>query len=194
MTLHGLRPVALLLLWLACIPAGLADAWHQFGQQDAYWHHGSGWIFPGRIGEFELVRTPYQIDGNDDVGAQYEMVVNGMPRTAEVVIYYPNSAAIGARLDTARAAMQSSSANGKPISPKRQGKFAIERRLEIVGVRTIYSSQDVQRGLYFFQTPNWVVTIRTQTQAADIDATKALNAFVQEQRWDTLGTDAGRYR
>ena len=190
------RRAALFLLWLACIPVSLADPWHQFGNQDAYWHHGSGWIFPRHIGPFELVRSPYQIDGNDDVGAEYEMMVDGVRRTAEVAIYYPNSAAAGAKLDTAKAAIQSGANQGK-LALESERKLAIKLRPEIVGVQVIYSSQGdaggIDRGLYFFQASNWIVTIRTTTEAVDTHARQAMNEFVQAQRWDTLGTDSGRY-
>lgn len=187
----------MLLLWLMCAPATFADAWHQFGKEDAFWHHGSGWIFPRQIGGFELVRSPYQIDGNDDVGAQYEMVVDGRLRTAEVVIYYPTSAARGAKLDTARTAMQSMPSQGKPVALKSEGKLVIKQRPEIAGVTTSYFSPsdagDRNLGLYFLQTSNWVVAIRTAAPASDSDATTALDQFIQQQRWDTLGTDSGRY-
>jgi hypothetical protein len=194
---HTRKIAAAFLVWLLCTPASFADAWHRFGKEDAFWHHGSGWIFPRQIGAFELLRSPYQIDGNDDVGAEYEMVVNGVRRTAFVDIYYPNSAAIWAKLDTARAAMQSRSKAGSAVRLKSEDKLAIAQRPEIMGVRTTYSSSsetgDAQLGLCFFRAANWVVTIRTSAPATDVEAVKALDAFVQAQRWDTLGTDSGRY-
>ena len=187
------RRVAAIVVGLLFIPAGFADALHKYPNRDAYWHHGSGWVYSRQAGGLELKGSPYQIDGNDDVGAEYAMELKGARRTALVDVYYPDSAASGAKLASAKAAMQAASRPDKCATSQSEAKFAIKGHPDIVGVKTTYSSEAgadcSQLGLYFFQTSAWVVTIRTTAQATDTEAAAALDAFVRALNWNTLGTD-----
>lgn len=175
--------LAAILLGLLISPAALCDPWHKFAKQDAYWHHGSGWVFPRTVGAFVLQGSPAQIDGNEDLTSEYRMERNGARSTAFVDVYYPNSAAVGAKLDTARAASQP-----KCESSQSEGKVGVDMHPEIRGLKVVFEPKSTAECagsvLYFFQTPQWVVTVRASGPA---DA--ALDEFVQALRWDSLGTD-----
>jgi hypothetical protein len=157
------RAGAAMLACLVCSQAGLADPLHKFGPDGGYRHESSGWIFPRRVAGLERADPPYLIDGNDDVGADYATVERGVRRTALVHVYHADSAASGSKLVTATAATQEA--------------FAVGEASELTGVKVSDGPT-----LYFFQTPAWVVTIRT---------TAPLDEFVRALRWDTLGSDAG---
>ena len=186
---------AVMLAWLLSIQASLADPLHKFGNDGAYRHEHSGWIYPRRIGGLELVGAPYTIDGNNDVGAEYARVVDGMRSTAVVDVYFADSAAIGAQLATAKAAMQTNAMAGGVAELQSEGRFVVDQPPELVGAKASYTSRvgtdGSQSVLYFFQTAAWVVTIRTTAQATDTQAGAALDEFVRALRWDTLGTDPG---
>jgi hypothetical protein len=158
------RAGAAMLAWLVCSQAGFADPLHKFGPDGGYRHESSGWIFPRHVAGLERVDAPYQIDGNDDVGAEYATVVDGERRSAQVHVYHADSGASGAKLETAARSTQEAFAVG-----------------EVSGVKVA----DTRSTLYFFQTTAWVVTVRTTAPEADLDE------FVQALRWDTLGSDAG---
>lgn len=180
---------------LLYLPVGLADPWHQYADRDAYWHHGSGWVWPRQVIGFELVLSPYQIDGNDDVGSEYVMERGGIRRVAFVDVYYPDSAASGARLETARAALAADAPACARLSEE-PTPFAIEEHPEVTGVRLITtaarSDNDCAiQALYFFRTANWAITVRTSTSASDaVDGVKVFDAFVRALEWHSLGTDS----
>lgn len=182
---------------LFLLSPAFSDPLHKFGKQDAFWHHGSGWIFPRQVAAFELLGTPTQIEGNDDVTADYSMKVNGLSRSATVDIYYPTSAAAGAKLASAKAALQADLGAAECATPQPEGAFTLDGRAEIRGVKVSFApagaTSCAQSALYFFQTANWVVAVRTWAPATDTDAPAALDAFVRALRWDTLGTDSSRY-
>jgi hypothetical protein len=190
---------AAILASFCIVPGAFADPLHQFAKQDAYWHHGSGWVYPRTVGGLQLQGSPAQLDGNDDVTAEYATELNGARRTAVVDVYYPNSAAVGAKLATAKAAVEArvnAKKAGEPgvcESSHSEDTFAIGEHPEIVGVKVTFepksAAECIQSALYFFRTPDWVITVRTTSRAADEAAAKAMDEFVRALRWDTLGTD-----
>lgn len=173
-------------------PVALADPLHMFAKQDGYFHHGSGWIFPRDVGPFRLRGSATQLDGNDDVSGEYLMERNDARSTAFVDVYYPTSAAVGAKLDTARAAVLSSV--GKGCEPSQsEAKFTVAQRPDIEGLKVVFEPKAGTgcelAELYFFRTPKWVITVRATAPAKDAAAGKALDEFVQSLRWDSLDTD-----
>jgi hypothetical protein len=182
---------------LACllhVPTSLADPLHKSGADGAWRHHGSGWIYPRQLGGLELAGPPYTFDGNDDVGARYTATVDGQQRAAFVDVYYPDSAATGAKLDTAREAAKQMPDGGKLAQPIDERPFDLPsssspelRALKITYVST--GTAAPQTALYFVRTAAWVVTIRTTAAATDNDASKAMDAFVRALPWNSLGTD-----
>lgn len=181
------KSAATILAGLLCVQVSLADPLHKKGGDGAYVHEGSGWIFPRSIGGFERVGMPYTIDGNNDVGAEYASLGNGLRRTATVDVYYADSAASGANLDSARAALQGRAGALSEV------RFAIDPSARITGIKVTATtgSGSSQAALYFFQTRRWVVTVRTQAQGTDTEAVTALDELVRTLRWDTLDTDPG---
>ncbi len=173
-------------------PGCVCRSLHKFAKQDAYWHHGSGWVFPRDIGPFKLRGSATQLDGNDDVSGEYLMEQNGAPTTAFVEVYYPTSAAVGAKLDTARAAILSRAGKGcEPSESAREvhGRQASRHRWIEGRLRAEVRKGCALSELYFFRTPNWVITVRAIAPAKDRTVGKALDTFVQGLRWDTLDTD-----
>ena len=175
-------------------PASPADPVHRFFKRDGYWHHGSGWIFPSQVAGFALGRNPSEIDGNDDVTAEYASDAKGVHRDAVLDIYSPTSGAVGAKLDTAKADLQARASQGGACEVSvKEASFAIDRHPELKGVKITFTPKKSagcsQANLYFFHTDAWVISVRTSSVATDKDAAKAFDGFVRNQQWDTLGSD-----
>jgi hypothetical protein len=168
----------------------LADPLHEVGSEAAWRHEGSGWHFPLRIDGFERVGAPYTIDGNDDVGAEYASTANGTRLTMFVEVYYADSAASGARLDSAKA-MQSTSRPGVVTHLESEEPFVVNAPPELVGIKVSSRWENSLGNLYFFTTPAWVVAIRTTAQPADEKADASLDRLVHSLPWGTLGSDPG---
>jgi hypothetical protein len=182
---------------LACllhVPTSLADPLHKSGADGAWRHHGSGWIYPRQLGGLELAGPPYTFEGNDDVGARYTATVDGQLRTAFVDVYYPESAAIGAKLSTAREIAKQMPGGGKLVQINDEKPFHLHASSssELSALKITYGPEGAgaaQAALYFVRTATWVVTIRTTAAATDSHASKAMDAFVRALPWDSLGTD-----
>jgi hypothetical protein len=172
------------------IQVALADPLHKSGMEGDYVHEGSGWIFPRQIGSAERVGAPYTIDGSNDVGAEYAMMADGpRQRTVLVEVYYADSAASGAKLASASLAMQRESGTEAAAQLRSQESFVAA---QVTGNKLTYESPaDSRSTLYFFRTPQWVVTVRSHARSSDTVESKALDEFVRALRWDTLGTDPG---
>jgi len=175
--------------------ASIADPLHRFSKEDAYWHHGSGWVFPRIVASFVLEGTPGQIDGNEDVTSTYVMVSRDQRRTATLDVYLPDSAAVGAKLSTAKAAAEARANAGKCGVTSSEKRYVVGRQPQIVGVEVSFipgagAGADCSRStLYFFPTTHWVITVRGMAAASDADAAASLREFVEALRWDTLDTD-----
>jgi hypothetical protein len=68
----------------------LADPLHARAQ-DEYWHHDSGWIFPGQIAGFERVGAPQDVAGSRDAVAYYARQLNGQRVLASVNVFPADS-------------------------------------------------------------------------------------------------------
>jgi hypothetical protein len=183
-----------ILTCLVFAPASPADPVHRFFKRDGYWHHGSGWIFPSQVAGFALGRNPSEIDGNDDVTAEYASDTKGLHRDAVLDIYNPASGAVGAKLDTAKADLQARATRGYCKLSVKEASFAIDGHPELKGVKITFTPPKkvagcVQANLYFFPTSTWIVSVRTSAAANDKDAAKAFDAFVRKQEWNTLNSD-----
>jgi hypothetical protein len=167
--------------------AGVADTLHKYGQEGAWIHADSGWVFPTRIGEYARVDEPYSIDGNNDVGVEYERVVDDVRTLVIVEVFSAQSAAEHATLGTARAAMERRFGALEEEQP-----FAVEGKLEIEGRRLKYEgTADTAASLYFLKAEQWVVNIRTSSALEAPEGAQSLDAFVRALPWDTLGSDSG---
>ena len=170
---------------------GLADPLHKGGGEGAYRHEDSGWVFPKQIGAFARVGAPYTIDGNNDVGAEYEKAMDDVRATAVVEVYSSDSAAEHAKLTTSKAAVESKS--GPSGRVQSEDPFVIENKPELAGVRVTYTTDPEVKGsrtsLYLLRTEQWIVNIRTTTDG--VDASKLFDDFVRDLRWETLGVDPG---
>ncbi len=189
--LSGEKLAGAVLAAFLSIQVALADPLHKSGMEGNYVHEGSGWIFPRQIGSAERVGAPYTIDGSNDVGAEYAMMADGRrQRTVWVEVYYPDSAASGAKLESASFAMQRDSGTEAAAQLRSQEPFVAA---QVTGKKLAYESQAGSRWstLYFFRTPQWTVTVRSHARSSDTVESKALDEFVRALRWDTLGTDPG---
>lgn len=178
--------VAALISWMLS-PASLADPLHKFGDEGAWRHEDSGWLFPTQIGAFTRVTAPYTIDGNNDVGVQYEQVVNEARTAAVVEVYASDSAAADAKLETAKATAARTA--GAAARLESDQPFRLDPRNELHGVKVTYTSDAgsnrSQTSLYFIATDRWIVKVLAQE--AGENAGQALDAFVHDLPWDTLG-------
>ena len=175
---------------LVFVPTGFADTLHKFGKRDGYWHHDSGWVFPGRIGPFELAGSPTEMDGSGDVTATYTTVgSNGSSRTANVDVFHPSSASRGAKLFSAKADMEAKLDSAKCSTSRSEKAFVLKDRPAIVGTRVTFAGDCSKASLYFFQAAHWVIAVRTTAAAEDSDAAAALDEFMRALPWDTLDTD-----
>lgn len=166
-----------LIVAVACLSLGgaRADPIHSV-DKGAFWHHDSGWIFPARIGDFELVGIPQDVAGSRDAVAHYAHIVDGARITAAVDVYPADSAAADA---------MKSEAPGKLSSEE---PFAVGEPGALTGSRLVYGTEaqgsDQPVALYFIATTEWRVRIRIAGAKAGM--LPAMDGFVLAQRWDTL--------
>ena len=172
-----------------------ADPWHKFRRQDAFWHHGSGFVFPRHVGQLELIGTPAEIDGNIDIIVEYAVKGSASLRAATVGLYAPTSAAPGAKLDTARAALQAETDAKKCATSVSEKNFELTSQSGIAGTKIELAPKAgdgancVASSLYFFQAAHWIISVRTAATAMDSDAARVFDEFVRALRWETLDTD-----
>lgn len=181
---------ALIAVALACwasVPASLADPLHKFGNEGAWRHEDSGWLFPKQIGAFTRVTVPYTIDGNNDVGVQYEQVVNEVRAAAIVEVYASDSAAADAKFETAKATAARTAGTAARLESDQP--FRLDARNELHGVKVTYlsgaGSSNSRTSLYFIESDRWIVKILAQDSSEN--AGRVLDAFVHDLPWDTLG-------
>jgi hypothetical protein len=184
------KALALVAVAFACwaaVPVSLADPLHKFGDEGAWRHEDSGWLFPTQIGAFTRVTAPYTIDGNNDVGVQYAQVVNQTRATAVVEVYASDSAAPDAKVETAKASAARTA--GAAARLESDQAFRLDARNELHGVKVTYTSDAgssrSQTSLYFITSERWIVKVLAQD--AGENAGQALDAFVYDLPWDTLG-------
>ena len=186
------RFVLLIAAWLSSSMSG-ADPLHKVGNEGAWRHEDSGWMFPKQVGGFARVGAPYTIDGNNDVGVEYQQS-SGEPRLEAVVdVYASDSAATEATLDGAKASAARKA--GADARIRSETPFPIDALDGIRGVKFTYRADEALPGdqarLYFFATERWRVKVLASTQISGDDGDEALDAFVQALPWSTLGSDPG---
>jgi hypothetical protein len=151
-------------------PISQADTLHDIGG-GAFRHHQSEWIFPQMVGEFSRVGAPQDLDGTVDVVAYYAHQTKDGPTTAIVDVYPADSSAA----DATYAASVAKLADGAST----HGEIKLSGLLSLRAVKAISETQG--QALYFVDTGPWIVKIRTTGVSV-----AASDAFVREQRWDTL--------
>ncbi len=163
-----------------------ADPLHKVGQEGAWQHEQSGWVFPIQFGSFARVGAPHELDGTYDLGARYESVVDGVSARAAVHIYAADSAAQDADFAAAKAAT-----NGKL---KAESPFQVATRSEMAGTKVTYELDEQNQSraaLYFIESGTWIVNVRTTTALPSSAASQSLDRFVNDLDWDTLGSEPG---
>lgn len=139
----------------------------------AYWHHDSRWVFPEKIGDFARVGIPQDVAGSEDAVAHYAWLENGIRQTASVDVFRAGSAA--ADEHAAPPAGQLSS----------EGAFRLSEAISLAGTRRVYASGNAEAptltGVYSIIAGEWRVTIRIRASRLE-----TMDAFVSNQRWDTL--------
>ena len=137
----------------------------------AYWHHDSGWIFPEKIGEFVRVAIPQDVAGSRDAVAYYACTLDGIRIVASVDVYASDSG--NEREEQASGRLQSDDA------------FPAGKAGALSGRRLIYDLDDgAATGVYVIAAGEWQVRIRIAE--APKDSVPMMDAFVRDQRWDTL--------
>ncbi len=172
----------------------LADPLHKVGSLGAYQHEDSGWLFPKETGAFVRVAPPYTIDGNNDAGARYELVVDGVRSAVAVDVYAADSGAVAAKLDGAKAAVQRGVDPAAPLRVASEEPFRIASDLELAGTKVTFLADGPgshsQTVLYFMATQRWVVNIVAFVPTEAAQGVAAIDRFVREQPWHTLGSNS----
>ncbi|HEY5807803.1 MAG TPA: hypothetical protein VIT67_07530 [Povalibacter sp.] len=176
-----------LLALLIASTASFADPLHKYGEEGAWCHVDSGWMFPQDVGNFARVLQPYSIDGNNDAGAEYRQ--ESQQGTVEVDVYAADSAATDANIDGAKATAARKAGEGAKIESEKPFKVAAAQDLS--GVKVRYATGGEQTNLYYFTTDRWHVKVLARAKRAGKESDKALDAFVQSLPWNTLGTNPG---
>jgi hypothetical protein len=171
--------------------SSVADPLHKYGDEGAWCHVDSGWMFPQDVGGFARVLQPYSIDGNNDAGAEYRQ--ESLQGVIEVDVYAADSAATDANIDGAKATAARKSGEGAKVESEKPFKIGAVKGLN--GVKIKYaadaSTSGEQTNLYYFTTDRWHVKVLARAKLAGKQSDKALDAFVQALPWQTLGTNPG---
>jgi hypothetical protein len=157
-------------------------------------HSASGWTFPKAVGNFQRVGDPEGIAGTPDGVATYEWSDNGNQNTATVYVYPPDTRAEDASLEGAKAALVSR-LKAVPLAQSwSEGPFRAGKTPVLVGEKAFYKigigPDSSQTNLYYFDTGKWVVKIRLSAQKTMKGTFQALDTFVRDLPWDSLGLTA----
>jgi hypothetical protein len=164
----------------------LADPLHKSGKRGEWRHAESGWVFAAQIAGLERVASPYTIDGNNDVGAEYAAGEASARRTAFVDIFLRDSAATGATLVGAKATLIKAGGVSQRLT---ETPFEIPGKPDLKGVKLVVSPKEGTDRLllYFFTAPGWVVSVRATAPADTAKPADSMDGFVRALPWDTLG-------
>lgn len=191
----GKAPALLALLIASTLTgaASVADPLHKYGDEGAWCHVDSGWMFPKDVGNFARVLQPYNIDGNNDAGAEYKQESGPLQGAVEVDVYAADSAATDANIDGARVTAARKAGEGAKVESEKP--FQIDAVKGLNGVKVKYATDAKASGgqtnLYYFTTARWRVKVLAHARQAGNESDQALDAFVQALPWSTLGTDPG---
>ena len=167
-----LRELSLIAL-LSALPLARLHADPIHAKADgAYWHHGSGWTFPERVGGYARVGVPQDVAGSEDAVAYYAIEEDGVRRVASVDVYLPSSAS---------AALLEAPLEGPLIS---EGTFSLTGAPAISATRRVHSlgeSTTFVVALYVVSAGDWRVRICVTGPELS-----ALDAFVSAQHWNAL--------
>jgi hypothetical protein len=145
------------------------------------------------VGKFARVLQPYNIDGNNDAGAEYRQESGKLKGTIEVDVYAADSAATDANIDGAKATAARKAGEGAKLES--EAPFQIDAIKELKGVKVKYASgtaaSGAQTNLYFFTTDRWHVKVLAHATLAGNESDEALDAFVEALPWNSLGTNPG---
>lgn len=165
------------------------DPLHAIGA-GAFQHHDSGWIFPQQVAGFVREGAPQDVDGSSDATAHYSHMVGATRVIAHVDVYPPDSAAAGASLQDASAALAVERGAASPRSERPfEVGFKVGEQCELIGVQVSYPNGSgseaaaARADLYFIDTGGWIIKIHVSSAVTD---EQALARFVREQRWDSL--------
>ncbi len=186
----GKAPALLALLITSTLIAATseADPLHKYRNEGAWCHVDSGWMFPLEVGSFARVLQPYNIDGNNDAGAEYRQA--SLQGAVEVDIYAADSSATDATIDGAKATAASKAGAGAKVESEQPFKLGAAKNLEGAKIRYANASGE-QTNLYYFTTDRWRVKVLARAEAGGNESDKAFDAFVQALPWHTLGTNPG---
>jgi len=167
------RELSLIAL-LAALPLARLHADPIHAKADgSYWHHGSGWTFPERVGGYARVGAPQDVAGSEDAVAYYAIEENGVRRVASVDVYLASSAS---------AELLEAPLDGPLIS---EGEFPLTAAPAAVATRRVYSlgeSTKLVVAMYLVSVGDWRVRICITGPELS-----ALDTFVTSQHWDNLG-------
>ena len=162
---------------LMITPAVHPDPMHPVAD-GAFWHHDSNWIFPAKIGEFEIVGAAQEVAGSTDAVAHYAHGEGESRVTATVDVY---------RLDSPAAAEREIRLDGdgspyEAITVGKSGQFPGTTIFQRTGADAAFSSV----ATCVVAVGEWRVRIFVTVPQKRADSPASIEAFVLGQRWDTL--------
>jgi hypothetical protein len=153
-------------------------------ENDAYWHHDSGWVFPQSVGRFVREGAAQDVAGSRDAVAHYVRTFDGVRVVVDVDVFPSDSGAEQATFDTARAALVTAV---KGVEGQlAEDSLELGKGIEAMRVRFMPAGNGPAEALYFVVAGEWRVRIRAGIPAAAHEVAGELDAFAQGQRWDTL--------
>jgi len=186
---HSWSAAAIALPLITLVQPALSDPLHKVGQAEAWQHEQSGWIFPKQVAEFERMLPPYEIDGTYDVGAEYEHVEKSGRTRATVHVYAKDSAAAEANFGAAKQKPRFGAAESHAHALAEE-PCSIEVAVEVRCRKVTYvSDTDAEHSqLYFVESNDWIVNVRTTTTGNPAHTSALTDRFVSELNWNKLGT------
>lgn len=163
--------------------SGFADPIHRI-ENDAYWHHDSGWVFPARLGEFAREGAAQDVAGSPDAVAHYVRVANGKRVVVSVDVYSADSAANESLLVTARGELVGTMVGVE--GHLTDDTLTLGQGLRASRMLFVAAGDAPSQAMYFVDTGAWRVRIRATVPAAARAVLDELDGFVQAQRWDAL--------
>jgi len=157
-------------------------------------HTASGWTFPKAVGNFQRDGDPVGIAGTHDGVANYKFAADEEQYSATVYVYPPDSPAVDASLEGAKAQIVAGLKSVPLAQSWSEGPLRVGKELVLVGEKAFYKigigPGSSQTNLYYFDTGKWVVKVRLSAKKSVKGTFQALDTFVRDLPWDSLGLTA----
>ena len=137
---------------------------------------------------------PWELPALATASRTTKFAANEEQYSATVYVYPPDSRAEDASLEGAKAAIVASLKSVPLAQSWSEGPFRAGKEPVLVGEKAFYKigigPDSSQTNLYYFDTGKWVVKVRLSAQKTVKGTFQALDTFVRDLPWDSLGLTA----